>query len=96
MPSETLTIGLDAGDEPTNSTEVAQSIRWLHDRMPVIIAPGDFAEWLAATTSAGELQGSPARTGASDLSAYPVSLRANNVWNDDRALIEDGVEATSR
>ena len=59
----------------------------IHDRMPLIIAPGDYAAWL-----------DPANAGARDLlapypadrmSAHPVSERVNRPEEDDASLIEE-------
>jgi len=56
--------------------------------MPVIVAPSDFDAWLAAGTSADELQAILARADATGLAAYKVSPRVNSVRNDDANLIE--------
>ncbi|HYP67387.1 MAG TPA: SOS response-associated peptidase [Thiobacillaceae bacterium] len=56
----------------------------LHDRMPVILAPGDYARWLARNARAQELLKpfSPEQ-----LTSYPVAARVNNVKNDDAECI---------
>ena len=58
----------------------------IHDRMPLIVAPGHYARWL-----------DPANADVADLIApypseamayYPVSTRVNSVRHDDASLIE--------
>jgi len=64
----------------TTPNEVAAAV---HDRMPVILDPGDFALWLDPQV------GDPARlqpllrpAPAAEMEAYPVSLAVNNPAND--------------
>ena len=58
----------------------------VHDRMPVIIAPQDYARWLdpAANEVADLLAPYPAEA----MTWYPISMRVNAVRNDDATLIE--------
>jgi putative SOS response-associated peptidase YedK len=59
-----------------------QLMSGIHDRMPVILAPGDVTAWLA--------KGDPAllRPAPEDvLRAVPVSTRVNSVKNDDPACL---------
>lgn len=53
-----------------------------HQRMPVLIEPGDFEKWLSSVTSVSGaldlLQAEPGKT----LDIYPVSTLVNNVRND--------------
>jgi putative SOS response-associated peptidase YedK len=67
------------------TTDANELLRPIHDRMPVIIAPEQYARWL-----------DPGHPEVSDLIApypsaamayYPVSTRVNNVRHDDAALI---------
>jgi putative SOS response-associated peptidase YedK len=60
----------------------------IHDRMPVILAPADFAGWLDPGTR------DPARVlpllrpyPADGMEAYPVGLRVNNPANDDPSCV---------
>lgn len=61
----------------------------LHDRMPVILDPGDYDEWLAAGELSEErrtlLLGPHPPQG---MHAYPVSRRVNSPANDDPSLLE--------
>jgi putative SOS response-associated peptidase YedK len=61
----------------------------LHDRMPVILPPEDWDEWL------GETPAEPARLKAllrpfprAGLAVWPVSSRVNRIVEDDAALLE--------
>ena len=63
------------------TTDANARVAELHNRMPAIIAPGDYAAWLdASNTNAQQLL----RPFPSEqLIAYPVTPRVNNVKNDD-------------
>jgi putative SOS response-associated peptidase YedK len=70
----------------TQANELMASI---HDRMPVIVAPEDYAGWLDASIDdpvaiSAMLLPFPAGL----MRAYPVSTRVNNVKNDSSDLIE--------
>lgn len=61
----------------------------IHDRMPVILRPGDFDLWLDPAVQAGEsllplLRPFPQE----EMTAFPVSLRVNDPGVDIPALIE--------
>ena len=64
------------------TTEPNATLRNIHDRMPVIIAPGDYAAWLAGEE--GLLHPAPDAA----LKAHPVSLAVNTAANDSPRLIE--------
>jgi hypothetical protein len=61
----------------------------IHDRMPVIIAPEDYARWLdpAGTDQAG-ISRMLAPYPAELMRAYPVSSRVNDARNEDARLLE--------
>jgi putative SOS response-associated peptidase YedK len=70
-------------------TEANELMQPIHDRMPVIVAPGDFERWLQASPEEAEsllplLR--PAPTAA--MEAYPVSKAVNNPKNEAKELIE--------
>lgn len=69
------------------TAEAAPQIAHLHGRMPVVLAPDDYAAWLAPETQAGAAQ---ALLGPwpHDLDFWPVDPRVGNVRNDDADLIE--------
>lgn len=56
----------------------------LHDRMPLILTPGDYDAWLGAGTTEAEL---PHAVAAEEMVAYPVSPLVSNARNDDPACL---------
>jgi putative SOS response-associated peptidase YedK len=65
------------------TTDVNSDLRPIHDRMPAVLAPGDYARWLdpaVAATEAGAML-RPYPDGL--LRAYPVSPRVNSPKVDD-------------
>jgi putative SOS response-associated peptidase YedK len=61
----------------------------LHDRMPVILAPGDYAQWLdPAVDDPVAIQHLLRPCGEDELVAEPVSMHVNRVANDDSRCIE--------
>jgi putative SOS response-associated peptidase YedK len=68
------------------TTEANALLAPVHDRMPVIIGPDDYARWLdPANVDVADLI---APYPSSAMACYPVSLRVNSVRNDDAALLE--------
>ena len=70
-------------------TEANAVVAPVHDRMPVILQPSDFALWLDPETSdAGQLKSllKPYPDQQTDL--YPVSRHVNNPRNDDAECIK--------
>jgi putative SOS response-associated peptidase YedK len=79
------------------TTEANNSLRHIHPRMPVILAPEAHALWLDcrnvdAETAAAMIAPAPDAL----LEAYPVSLAINRVANDDARLIEPLTEAQAQ
>ena len=71
----------------------------IHDRMPVILAPADYAAWLDPAAADGRtlLRPYPAES----MEAWPVSPRVGNVKNDDAELaepvaVQSALDLTSR
>jgi len=64
------------------TTEANDKMRAVHDRMPVIVAPEDYSEWLAS--GEGLLVPSP----ASAIEIRKVRRTVNNARNDSPDLIE--------
>jgi len=62
------------------TTKAEGKIRELHDRMPLVIAPDDYDNWLGGTIDNV--------TSPPDLVIVPVSKHVNNVKNDDPRCIE--------
>ncbi len=70
------------------TTAADDAVRPIHHRMPAILAPGDYAEWLGESAVPRDrllalVQGAR----SPDLVARPVSRRLNNPRNDDAACI---------
>jgi putative SOS response-associated peptidase YedK len=71
------------------TTEANAALRELHDRMPVILAPADYALWLdPGVSEPGQLQHLLAPCGVEELVAEPVTTHVNRVANDDPRCIE--------
>ena len=66
------------------TVEANSLISELHDRMPLILAPGDYDAWLATETNGAPL---PGAVPAQDMVAYPVSPLVSNARNDVPACL---------
>ena len=60
----------------------------LHDRMPAILAPADYAAWLDPVLDTTALAELLAPLASDTLELRPVGTRVNRVENDDAALLE--------
>ena len=60
----------------------------IHDRMPVIIAPADYATWLDAETPPDEAAKLLRPYPATKMIAWPVSTHVNKPANDDAACLK--------
>lgn len=61
----------------------------IHDRMPVILAPESWPQWLGETAVEADALGALLRPyPAERMRAYAVSPRVGNVKNDDAGLVE--------
>lgn len=70
------------------TTTANATLRDLHERMPVILAPGDYSAWLDPTTEdPAELQYLLAPCGDNELLAEPVDTHVNKVANDDARCV---------
>jgi putative SOS response-associated peptidase YedK len=81
-------------DQPLESftiitTDPNEVVEPLHDRMPVIVEPGDYARWLAASDPEQPPIDLLRPFPAEKMRAWPVSNRVGNVRNDDPALLEE-------
>ncbi len=70
------------------TTQAPNSIRDIHDRMPVILDKAAWDFWLSDTEDEEGLHDILRPLGDNKLQAYPVSKRVNNVQNDDVELVE--------
>jgi len=69
-------------------TQANDTIRPVHDRMPVIVAPGDYGQWLDPAIPGGEKITTLLRPyPAGAMVAYPVSSRVNSPANNDAQCI---------
>ncbi len=76
--------GTDIGSYTIITTDTTPALAHLHARQPVVLAPSDWATWLAgAECAAARLPITPAHW-----AYHPVSHAVNNPRNDDPRLIE--------
>lgn len=70
-------------------TEANALVRDIHDRMPVILAPEDFAAWLdLANQGTDELQALLRPASPEQWTMHPVSRQVNNPRNEGPGLLE--------
>lgn len=67
--------------------EVNKLMQPIHDRMPVILKPDVFDDWLESTDT-DYLQNMLQPYADTDIEMYPVSRAVNNPRNDEVALVE--------
>jgi putative SOS response-associated peptidase YedK len=70
------------------TTSANEFMRPLHARMPVIVSPATYQNWLAPDTSKQELSELLASTPVAELTADRVSRKVNNPVHDEPGLIE--------
>jgi putative SOS response-associated peptidase YedK len=71
-----------AGKSRPRANELVADI---HDRMPVILAPGDYARWLGEEPDPRDLM----RPFPADLMRmWPISTRVNKPENDDASIVD--------
>ncbi len=71
------------------TTEANAALRALHDRMPVVLSPGDYALWLDPNVcEPSTLAHLLASCDENELVAEPVTTHVNRVANDDPQCIE--------
>jgi len=68
--------------------EAAPAIREIHSRMPVVLAPENFAAWLSASTTNQEVA-VLVEHARQDFVGYPVSTQVNNAGNDFPELLQE-------
>jgi putative SOS response-associated peptidase YedK len=57
----------------------------IHDRMPLIIAPGDYGRWLGDEPNLYDLM---RPFPAEPMQIWPISTRVNKPENDDPSIVE--------
>jgi len=70
------------------TTEANELMRPIHDRMPMILAPEDYARWLDPATDPGELSALLRPYPSDEMTAYPVSTYVNSPTHDGPRCIE--------
>ena len=60
----------------------------IHDRMPVILDPADYARWLDRETPAADVAGLLRPCPPDEMEARPVSTRVNSPRNDDEECVQ--------
>jgi putative SOS response-associated peptidase YedK len=71
------------------TTSAPDDLGHIHDRMPMVIPPDSWSEWLdPANNDVGDLQVLLTPAAVSGLTSYPVSTAVNSVRNNGPRLIE--------
>jgi putative SOS response-associated peptidase YedK len=71
------------------TTSAPDELGQIHDRMPMVIAPDSWADWLdPGNSDVGDLRALLAPAAARGLATYPVSTAVNAVRNNGPELIE--------
>jgi putative SOS response-associated peptidase YedK len=67
------------------TTDAGELVAEIHDRMPLILVPGDYKRWLSDEPDPRDLtQPFPAEP----MRMWPISTRVNKPENDDPLIIE--------
>jgi putative SOS response-associated peptidase YedK len=66
-------------------TDANELVAEIHDRMPLIIPPGDYARWLSDEADPADLM---RRFPAEPMRIWPISTRVNKPENDDPSIVE--------
>jgi putative SOS response-associated peptidase YedK len=67
------------------TTDANKLVAEIHDRMPLIFAPGDYARWLGEEPDPGDLM---RPFPAEPMRMWPISTRVNKPENDDPSIVE--------
>ena len=67
------------------TTDANELVAEIHDRMPLILEPGDYARWLSYEPDPRELH---APFPAEPMRMWPISTRVNKPENNDPAIVE--------
>ncbi|HVQ18692.1 MAG TPA: SOS response-associated peptidase family protein, partial [Actinomycetes bacterium] len=70
------------------TTSSTDALGQIHDRMPLVVAPADWHEWLTPDNASPAVDQLLVPAGDTSLEAYPVSTRVNSVRNNGPDLIE--------
>ncbi|HZU36522.1 MAG TPA: SOS response-associated peptidase [Gemmataceae bacterium] len=75
------------------TTEANELLRPIHERMPVVVPPADFARWLDLRCPLARVQTLLRPYPSERLACYPISRFVNNTANDDPRCLE-AIDAT--
>jgi putative SOS response-associated peptidase YedK len=71
------------------TTTAEDSLGHIHDRMPMLVEPADYATWLdPGISDAAQLSGLLVPAAPGKLEAYPVSTAVNDVKNNGAELVD--------
>ena len=77
------------------TTDAVAQLAGIHDRMPLLLAPDDWASWLDPDSDdVGRLLAPPAQALVDQLELRPVSDAVNSVRNNGPELLDRVAEAT--
>jgi putative SOS response-associated peptidase YedK len=72
------------------TTTAPDELGEIHDRMPMVIAPASWADWLDPdNTDAADVRALLAPAATTGLTSYPVSLAVNSVRNNGPELVKE-------
>jgi len=74
------------------TTDANELVAEIHDRMPLILSPGDYVQWLGEEPDPTDLM---RPYPAEPMRMWPISTRVNKPENDDSSIVELIVLATS-
>jgi putative SOS response-associated peptidase YedK len=74
------------------TTDANELVVEIHDRMPLILAPGDYTRWLSGEPDPRDLM---RPYPAEPMRMWPISTRVNKPENDDPSIIEPIALASS-
>jgi putative SOS response-associated peptidase YedK len=73
------------------TADASELVTEIHDRMPLILAPGDYTRWLGDEPDPADLMRAfPAEL----MRMWPISTRVNKPENDDASIVEPVEPAT--
>jgi putative SOS response-associated peptidase YedK len=75
------------------TTEANAVVRPVHDRMPVVVAPGDFAAWLDPRTPSVDLHGLLRPYAEAEMTSVPVGRYVNSPRNEGPQCLAPAADA---
>ena len=70
------------------TTEACENLADIHHRQPAIIHPDRFGDWLDPASPSAQLLDAVRKPYAGPFEKRPVSMRVNNVANNDAAILD--------